>query len=53
LDRRAHAVQTRRRVYRQSIQATVDERIEQQRFIDQHLSHNQDREHGIDYGLEL
>ncbi len=53
LDRRAHAVQRRRAAYRQSIQATVDERIEQQRFIDQHLSRNQDREQGQDYGLEL
>ncbi|ASL24334.1 relaxase domain-containing protein (plasmid) [Mycobacterium intracellulare subsp. chimaera] len=53
LDRRAHAVQRRRAAYWQSIQATVDERIEQQRFIDEHLSRNQDREQGQDYGLEL
>ncbi|WP_293004148.1 MobF family relaxase [Mycobacterium sp.] len=51
--RRAQAVQTRRRGYRQSIQATVEERIEQQRFIDAHLSRDQDREQGQDYGLEL
>jgi conjugative relaxase-like TrwC/TraI family protein len=51
LDQHTNAVQTRRRIYRQSIQVTVDERIEQQRFIDAHLS--RDREQGLDYGLEL
>ncbi|ASQ85798.1 MobF family relaxase [Mycobacterium intracellulare] len=51
LDRHTNAVQTRRRVYRQSIQATVDERIEQQRFINQNLS--RDRDQSLDYGLEF
>jgi len=53
LARHTNAVKARRAAYRQSIEATVDERIEQQRFIDEHLSRDQDREQGIDYGLEL
>lgn len=51
LDRHTNAVKTRRRVYRQSIQPTVDERIEQQRFINQNLSRDRDQSRG--YGLEF
>ena len=53
LTRRANAVHARRTTHARRHDDILDERIERQRFIDQHLSRSQDREQGIDYGLEL
>ncbi|ARV85414.1 relaxase domain-containing protein (plasmid) [Mycobacterium intracellulare subsp. chimaera] len=50
---RTHAVHARRTAYARRHDDILDERIERQRFIDEHLSRSQDREQGIDYGLEL
>ena len=48
---RANAVHARRTAYTRWHNDILDERIERQRFIDEHLSRSQDREQGIDYGL--
>ncbi|KPN46516.1 MobF family relaxase [Mycobacterium intracellulare] len=53
LARHTNAVHARRTAYARWHDDILDERIERQRFIDEHLSRSQDREQGLDYGLEL
>ena len=53
LDRRAHAVQGRRAAYRHWHDQRVEQALEQQQWIDQHLSRDRGRDQGLLYGLEL
>jgi conjugative relaxase-like TrwC/TraI family protein len=50
---RANAVRSRQRAYRQGVDAILDERIERQRFIEEHLGQDRGHEQGIDYGIDL
>lgn len=51
LERRTHAVQARRTAYRHWHDQRVEQGLERERWIDQHLSRGRDQ--GLDYGLEL
>jgi hypothetical protein len=51
LSRRAHAVQARRVAYRSWRDETAQLLAERERWIEQHLSRQQDR--GLDYGIDL
>ena len=51
LARQEKAVQRRRAAYARRHDDILDERIERQRFINEHLSRSRDQGH--DYGLEL
>jgi len=53
VDRRAHAVHARRSAYRNWQDETLDLQIERQRWTDQYLSRDRDRDQGLDYGLEM
>jgi len=53
LDRRAHAIDRRRAAYRQWHDQCAELAVERQRWIDQHLSPSQDRDQGLDYGIDL
>ena len=53
LHRHARAVQVRRASYAQWRDATLDQLLEPQRWIDQHLSRDHSREQGMDYGIDL
>jgi hypothetical protein len=53
LHRHAGAVQVCRASYAQWQDATLDQLLELQRWIDQHLSRDHSREQGMDYGIDL
>jgi conjugative relaxase-like TrwC/TraI family protein len=53
LARRERAVQGRRSAYRAWCDQRVEQTLDQQRFIDQHLHHSRGQDQGLDYGLEL
>jgi hypothetical protein len=53
LHRHARAVQVRRASYAQWQDATLDQLLERQRWIDQHLSRDHSREQGMDYSIDL
>jgi hypothetical protein len=53
LDRRAHALHARRGAYARWQDATLDQVLERQRWIDQHVHRDRSREQSLDYGIDL
>lgn len=53
LDRRAYALQARRSVYARWQDATLDQALERQRWIDQHMHRDRSHEQSFDYGIDL
>jgi hypothetical protein len=53
LDRRDKAVQARRAAYRSWHDQRAEQVLEQQRWVDQHVSRDRSQEQSLDYGFEL
>lgn len=51
--RREKAAQARRGACRSLHDQRVEQALDQQRFIDEHLSRGRGQDQGLDYGLEL